>query len=139
MKFVLLDASVMVSLFDDSERRHAHYARKIDEHASSHSLATTWPCVTEASYLLSPRNHMALLYWLGKGGASVINFDAADLPQFLPWMRRYSEQHKSLMDLADASLVWLAAHLDTQIILTEDRRDFLRYRLPDGRAFEILA
>jgi hypothetical protein len=27
---------------------------------------------------------------------------------------------------------------DAQLILTGDRRDFLRYRLPDGRAFEIL-
>jgi hypothetical protein len=81
---------------------------------------------------------MALLNWLGKGGASVMNFEAADLPQFLPWMQGYSEQHKSLMDLADASLVWLASHLGTQLILTDDRRDFLRYRLPDGRAFEIL-
>lgn len=139
MKVVLLDASVMVALFDDAERRHAHYADKIASHEASHVLATTWPCVTEASYLLSPRNHMSLLSWLGKGGASVINFDVTNLPQLLSWMRRYTEQHKSLMDLADASLVWLASHLDTHLILTEDRRDFLRYRLPDGRAFEILA
>jgi predicted nucleic acid-binding protein len=138
MKFILLDASVMVALFDDAERRHAHYKERVGEDPASRTLATTWPCVTEASYLLSPRNHMALLHWLEKGGASVINFDTADLPEFLPWMRRYTEQHKSLMDLADASLVWLAGHLDTRLVLTEDRRDFLRYRLPDGRAFEIL-
>src|SRR3569832_2549182 len=126
MKFVLLDASVMVALVDDAERRHAHYAGKISKHAASHTLSTTWPCVAEASYLLSPRIHMSLLFWLGKGGASVINFDAGNLPELLAWMRRFSEQHKSLMDLADASLVWLASHLDTSIILTEDRRDFLR-------------
>lgn len=138
MRFVLLDASVMVALFDDLERQHLHYADKIARHRTTHELATTWPCVTEASYLLSPRNHMALLHWLGKGAASVVNFEAGDLPQFLPWMRRYSEQHKSLMDLADASLVWLAIYLDTQLILTEDRRDFLRYRLPDGRMFQVL-
>jgi predicted nucleic acid-binding protein len=139
MKVVLLDASVMVALFDDAEKRHEHYAARIASHEATHTLATTWPCVAEASYLLSPRNHMALLYWLGKGGASVTNFGVDDLPQFLAWMKRYTGEHKSPMDLADASLVWLAGHLDTHVILTEDRRDFLRYRLPDGRAFEILA
>ena len=53
-------------------------------------------------------------------------------------MERCSEARKVLMDLADASLVWLGVKLDCTTILTEDRRDFLRYRLPDGRAFEIL-
>lgn len=139
MRFVLLDASVMVALFDDAEQRHSHYLSKIGRHSDGWQLATTWPCVAEASYLLSPRNHLALLHWLHKGGAIVLNFEAADLGELLPWMQRYSEKHKSLMDLADASLVWLAAQLDTHVILTEDRRDFLRYRLPDGRGFEVLA
>ena len=139
MKFVLLDASVMVALFDDAEQRHAHYSGKIGRHSPVYQLATTWPCVAEASYLLSPRNHLALLHWLHKGGAVVLNFEASDLGDLLPWMQRYSEKHKSLMDLADASLVWLASQLDTQVILTEDRRDFLRYKLPDGRGFEVLA
>ena len=42
------------------------------------------------------------------------------------------------MDLADASLVWLAADTGVTTIMTLDVRDFSRYRLPDGRAFEIL-
>ena len=139
MKFVLLDASVMVALFDDAEQRHSHYLSKIGRHSVGWQLATTWPCVAEVSYLLSPRNHLALLHWLHKGGALVLNFEAADLGELLPWMQKFSEKHKSLMDLADASLVWLAGHLDTDVILTEDRRDFLRDRLPDGRGFEVLA
>ena len=42
------------------------------------------------------------------------------------------------MDLADASRDWLACASGVPRILTMDVRDFLRYRLPDGRAFEIL-
>ncbi|HVZ46422.1 MAG TPA: PIN domain-containing protein [Ramlibacter sp.] len=138
MSFVLLDASVMVALFDDAEESHAHYADKLSRHGSAFSLVTSWPCVTEASYLLSPRNHMALLYWLHRGGALVRNMEVADLGELLAWMKRYTERGKTLMDLADASLVWLAIELRTSRIFTEDRRDFLRYRLPDGTSFEVL-
>jgi predicted nucleic acid-binding protein len=42
------------------------------------------------------------------------------------------------MDLADASLVWLAQDTNTLNVMTMDVRDFSRYRLPDGRHFEIL-
>lgn len=139
MRAVLLDASVMVALFDDAEERHGHYAGKLRRHGSAYSLATTWPCVAEASYLLSPRNHMALLHWLHSGGAMVKNMEVSDLAELIGWMKRYAERGKSLMDLADASLVWLAVRLNTSFILTEDRRDFLRYRLPDGSGFEVLA
>ena len=53
-------------------------------------------------------------------------------------MRQYTETPRTQMDLADASLVWLAADTGVSTILTMDRRDFSRYRLPDGRSFEIL-
>jgi hypothetical protein len=36
-----------------------------------------------------------------------------------------------------ASLVWLAADSGVTAVMTMDLRDFSRYRLPDGRAFEI--
>lgn len=137
MKFALLDASVMVALFDDADVHHERYVAKMAA-ATGHMLATTWPCVTEASYILSPRNHMALLRWLQRGAAEVVSFDTGDLEPMIDWMQAYSEPRKALMDLADASLVWLGAKLDCNAILTEDRRDFLRYRLPGGRAFEIL-
>jgi len=34
--------------------------------------------------------------------------------------------------------MWLAMQRQVRKILTEDTRDFFRYRLPDGQAFEIL-
>jgi predicted nucleic acid-binding protein len=138
VSFVLLDASVMVALFDDAEESHGRYVDKLERHGNTFSLVTTWPCVTEASYLLSPRNHMALLHWLHRGGALVRTMEVGELGELIAWMKRYTERGKSLMDLADASLVWLAVKLGTSFILTEDRRDFLRHRLPDGRGFEVL-
>lgn len=53
-------------------------------------------------------------------------------------MKRYTERHKREMDLADASLIWLATETGIVEIMTTDRKDFTRYRLPDGRAFKLL-
>ena len=54
------------------------------------------------------------------------------------WGRRNTEMPRRQMDLADVSLVWLAHDTGVVRIMTTDIRDFSRYRLPDGRAFEIL-
>ena len=53
-------------------------------------------------------------------------------------MRRYTEEPRTEMDLADASLVWLASDTGVNRIMTTAVRDFSRYRLADGRAFDIL-
>jgi predicted nucleic acid-binding protein len=54
------------------------------------------------------------------------------------WMRRHTEPGKREMDFADASLYWLSVATGIRQILTIDKADFARYRLPDGRRFEIL-
>lgn len=139
MKYALLDTSVMVAFFDIKEERHALYTSKLRiAQAQGRHLATTWPCISEASYILSPAGHFALLNWIASGGTLVNDIELADLPKMVEYMQTYTEPGKSLADLADVSLVWLGQKLDCTHILTEDRRDFLRYRLPDGRGFEIL-
>jgi hypothetical protein len=50
----------------------------------------------------------------------------------------YTESPRAEMDLADASLLWLAADTGVTRIMTMDVRNFSRYRLPDGQAIEIL-
>ncbi|HRN75078.1 PIN domain-containing protein [Ottowia sp.] len=139
MRVALIDTGPLVALFDDADRDYERckglLARLLGERVR---LVTTWPCVTEASYLLAPANHMALLQWLHAGAVAVQGFDADVLEDMLGWMKRYTEPGRSIMDFADASLYWLAQQLDSPFILTLDVRDFSRYRLPDGRAFEIL-
>lgn len=79
-----------------------------------------------------------LLSWVQLGGVQVFPFDAAHLAVMLPWMRRYTERHKRDMDLADASLLWLAHETGLREIMTVDVKDFARYRLPDGDALTLL-
>ena len=101
-------------------------------------MHTTWPCVVEASYLLGPRLRLALLQWVGHGAVQVFPFDAPDVLEMCVWMEQYTQQPRTEMDLADGSLYWLACESGVTRILTTDVRDFSRYRLPDGRGFEIL-
>lgn len=102
------------------------------------SLATTWPCIAEASYLLSPPQRYTLLRWVGAGALAVFPFGQESLDVIVDLMRRYTEAPRTEMDLTDASLVWLASDTGVTRIMTLDERDFSRYLLSDGRAFEIL-
>ena len=101
-------------------------------------LFRSWPCVTEASYLVEPPERFELLRWIGYGAVSVFPFGQETLLELTPIMQRYTESPRTEMDLADASLYALAAEIGVTRIMTLDRRDFSRYKLPDGRGFEIL-
>ncbi len=128
----------MVALFDRNHRFHAHFRSHVVDTPAAPQLHTTWPCVTEATDLLNPGERLALLKWIGKGALQVSTFDAPELLQMCRWIQQYTQPPRTTMDLADASLYWLANASGITRIFTMDVRDFLRYRLPGGRAFEIL-
>lgn len=138
MKVCLLDAGPLVALFHAGDRFHGHFRQLILEPEVPVQLHTTWPCVTEAGHLLGPRHRLALLQWIAAGAVLVYLFDAADLPEMCGWMAQYARQPRAEMDLADASLYWLACESGVTQIFTVDVRGFSRYRLPEGRGFDIL-
>lgn len=127
----------MIALFDTSDPFHERFHRILSQPELPMRLHTTWPCVTEASHLLGARERFGLLRWIGSGCVQVFPFDTEDLADMTDWMMRYTDT-RSEMDLADATLYWVAHETGVSRILTLDVRDFSRYRLPDGRAFEIL-
>ncbi len=137
MIVALLDAGPMVALFDQADVHHAHVRSLITQSQAPWRLHTTWPCVTEATHLLGDRERLALLRWIGVGAVQVYPFDTDDLLDMADWMTTYTDA-RAEMDLADASLYWAAHETGVRRILTLDVRDFSRYRLPDGQAFEIL-
>lgn len=138
MRSVLVDSGALVALFNLRAKWHEHFKSSVRELAAARvPLLTTWPCVTEATHLLSRLdNRLRLLSWIIEGGALVDNFNASDLKPMSGLMRRYSNRRE--MDLADASLVWLATAAGAGEILTLDNNDFERYRLPGNKRFEIL-
>ncbi|NGZ07577.1 MAG: hypothetical protein G8237_14620 [Magnetococcales bacterium] len=139
MKSILIDAGPLIALFARDDR-HYQRIRALVHEVSEHGvrLLTTWPCVVEASYLLKPPQRFELLQWIERQGVFVHSFETYHLGRMAQWMRRYTEDGKREMDLADASLVWLADEMNLTDILTLDIADFSRYRLPDGRAFRLL-
>lgn len=139
MRNVLIDAGPLIALFATDDAHHARYDQIMaDAAADGIRLVSTWPCVIEASHILDAPLHFELLEWIAAGGVQIFPFDAAHLLTMLPWMRRYSRTSKREMDLADASLIWLAHETGVREIMTTDINDFSRYRLPDGAALKLL-
>jgi predicted nucleic acid-binding protein len=139
MQCALVDASAVIALFDVNDKHHAHYSQVFaDLGAVRTRLYTTWSCITEASYFLAPQSHLAMLGWVEGGGVHIYPLEAHHLADFLPTMVQYSEQGKRQMDLADASLYYVANDISVNLVLTLDKNDFNRYRLPSGLAFEII-
>jgi len=135
----IVDASAMVALFGRDQPSAAHYNQLFARAAQEQwSLTSTWPCITEASYLLGLPQRYAFLRWVAADGLSIFPFDQSNLEGMAELMRRYTESPRSEMDFGDASLVYLASDTGVNRIMTLDVRDFSRYRLADGRAFEIL-
>ena len=139
MRNILIDAGPLVALFAVDDAHHGHYDKLVTTNAADGlRLVTTWPCLVEASYILDAPQRFELLEWVEQGGVQVFPFDSSHLAVMLPWMRRYTEKTKRDMDLADASLLWLAHETGLREIMTIDVNDFARYRLPGGEALTLL-
>ena len=139
MRSCLIDSGPLIALFAVDDSHHARFDTIVNElSVGGLRLITTWPCIVEASYLLEIPQRFEMLKWIELGGAVVYPFEAVHLCDIVRWMRRYTESSKREMDLADASLYWLAAETGVTDILTVDVADFSRYRLPRGKAFALL-
>ena len=135
MKITLIDTGPMIALFDKKDVAHAHYQLLVRD---GWKLTTTWPCVVEVTHFLDTKSTQAFLRWISDGEFILYPFDVSDVPDMAKMMQLNTQWPRMEMDFADASLVWLAQDCNTTQIMTMDIRDFSRYRLPDGRAFEIL-
>jgi predicted nucleic acid-binding protein len=101
-------------------------------------LLTTWPCFTEAMYLVGRGGGFpaqAALWQLRSVGRLVLH---EPTPIEVDRMAALMDQYRDLpMDLADASLVATAEHLGLRRVFILDR-DFHVYRLDDGSALEVV-
>lgn len=122
---VLIDAGPLVALFDLSEPL---YKRCNDILAKIHQpLATTWPVLAEAFYLLRrwETGQEELWDFIISGGMHVFEIPESLHPRMHELMKKYADNP---MDLADASLVAIAEFHKIKKVFTLDRRDFSRYR-----------
>jgi predicted nucleic acid-binding protein len=123
---ILVDAGPLVALVDGDDQYHTRCVAALKDFREQ--MATVWPALTEAMYLLAdqPRAQDALWEMLQRGALQLLPLDVADAPRIRELMRKYSNRP---MDLADAALVRVAEREGLRKIFTVDRRDFSVYRL----------
>jgi uncharacterized protein len=128
---ILADTGPIFALIhagDADHERAVQFARRF-----TGRLITTWPVLTEVSYLLaqSDRRSLAVLFgMILDGHLSVADLDSDDVQ----YMRSLTAKYDT-MDLADASLVAIGERLAVLDVIALDRRDFSRYRTRSRRAF----
>jgi len=138
---VLADSGPLGALFNRRDRHHARAVEFFRSHGAALRCHTTWEVVSEVMYFLdfSAYAQADFLDWLHQGHARglmrIAALDPADLPGLSALVRKYADRP---MDLADASLVWLANKTDITDIVTVDRADFAVYRTAKRKSFRNL-
>lgn len=99
-------------------------------------LITTWPVMTEVCHLLLKRRgtdaQLKFIMLYQQRVFTVFDMTESHIERLNQLMQTYSDLP---MDLADASLVLLAEHLNHGRILSTDRRDFHAYRWKSAHPF----
>jgi len=123
---ILFDAGPLVALVDAGDQHHRRCATAL--RAVREPLATVWPALTEAMYLLAdlPRGQEALWEMIERGALELVPLGATDVPRIRELMRKYANRP---MDLADAALICVAERVGIRKFFTIDRRDFSVYRV----------
>ncbi len=132
---VLLDTSAIVAIFQPNEQNHAACVDVLKTIITP--MLTTWPVITEAHYLLRNDRHAQEALMELVADSAAVTLCSIELP-FFDWYKQFVlRYHDHDIQLADASLVWLAGQRKTNLVFTLDRRDFSVFRIDDASMFQI--
>lgn len=134
---VLVDTGFLVALFDRTDTLHESAKQMLAALVRDRrtALVSVWPTIVETCFFLDPRGKRALLQWVERGAMRLRPIEVGDLEAISHVIARFADHN---IDLADATLVWLAEAEGTQRVLTTDRRDFDMLRTASGQSFERL-
>lgn len=123
---ILVDAGPLVALVNADDQYHSRCVAALETFREP--MATVWPPLTEAMYLLAgqPRAQEALWEMLERGALQLLPLDSGDVTRIRELMRKYANRP---MDVADAALLRVAEREGIRKIFTVDRRDFSVCRL----------
>jgi predicted nucleic acid-binding protein len=119
---MLCDTGPMVALIDRKDPRHAECLAALDILPVA-PLATTWPCLTEAMYLLHRGGGLDAQRELWS--YLVDGFIKLEAPEENDWQGIFGlmSQYRDMpLDFADASLIVTAMRLNDWKLFTVDRR-----------------
>jgi len=133
----LTDTGPLVALVNKNDPNHRG-CLDATKRLPAEPLVTTWPCFTEAMYLVFQAGgypaQAELWRWRTAGRLVLHDLTGDEIDRMAALMDKYKDRP---MDLADASLVAAAERLGMQRIFTLDS-DFYIYRLADGSALECI-
>ena len=133
----LTDTGPLVALLDADDRHHSDCVAVLKQLPAA-PLLTTWPCFTEAMYLLGAvggYSYQAALWRLRNDKRLVLHdLSVAEIDRMAKVMEKYAD---TPMDLADASLVAVAESQSMNRVFSIDS-DFRIYRLQSGQAFDVV-
>jgi hypothetical protein len=131
---LLLDTGGLVSLLDRSQKRHMEFVGFFEKWKKP--VVSTEAVLAEATHLLGgvPGGRRACLDFFLSGAAVLIPSTRSTLQRCRELVEKYADLP---MDFADATLVVLAEELETNCVLTTDRRDFEVYRISGRKSFRI--
>lgn len=136
MKPLLLDTGPLVALLDRNDAYHHWVAPRFGNITSP--LATSGAVVTEATFFLqNVKDGVERLFeFFSLPQIHIFDcFQPTRLHEAADLMRRYAD---TPMDFADATLVVLAAELETKQVLTLDERGFRTYRCGRKASFHLV-
>jgi hypothetical protein len=134
---IVVDTSVVVAYMNAGDDHHESVSAWLEE--TDDDLATTPPIVAEVDHLVATRG--------GREAVSALRADLAAGAYLVEWWQgaivssvRVAERYADTgLGLADASLVALAARLETNEVATLDERHFRAVRpIARGKAFRLL-
>ncbi len=125
----------MLALLDEGDRWHQVCIRAFQQLRLR--LLTSEAVLTELFHLIGDNLHAMEKGWsfLQSGGILVASIEHSELHEVHALMSRYGDRP---MDLADASLVYLARRERLTTIFTVDHVDFETFRIEGNRRFRIV-
>ncbi len=134
---ILTDTGFWYAFFNAKDKHHKQSVlcmQNLDE-----GLITTWPVITETSYLLEKTlgvpSQLRFISALDANYIEIADITKNNLARIQQLIKKYADLP---MDLADASLVILAEELGHGRILSTDLRDFRTYRWKNHNPFQNL-
>ena len=132
---MLVDAGPLVAVVDAADQHHRRCVAALK--TIREPLATVWPALAEAMYLLLdlPRAQQAVWDMVERRVVRILPMDEQDVPRIRELMAKYADRP---MDLADAALVRVGEREGLDVIFTVDRKDFQVYRLAGRKRFRLI-
>lgn len=134
MQNALIDSGPLIALFDKNDKYHPFVLSFLKEFKGA--LITSWPVITEVCHLLdfNQETQLDFLRWIYAGGVEVKNLPLRSFERIIELVHRYSSLP---MDLADASLIYLAEDEGIQNVVSLDT-DYYVYRTKKKKALNNL-